>query len=44
MDMVLTEDGKSCTRISKDMHTSKDRTQLLVCQVRNTTSTLGGYI
>lgn len=44
MGTVLSEDGRSCTHISKDTHTSKDRTQLLVCQVMNTTSALDGYV
>lgn len=40
MATVLCEDGRSCACITKDTHTSKVRTQLLVFQVRNTTSSL----
>lgn len=43
MAMVFSEDGRNCTRITKDTHTSKVKTQLLVFQVRNTSSYLVGY-
>lgn len=42
MGMVLSEDGRSNTRITKDTHTSRARTQLLVFQMRNTSSALVG--